>query len=71
MTDERKKTKWPLALLVMLLLYPLSIGPATWLEQHNYLPSAVMRVYQPFWNIRVDAGPGRLLRRWELFWRDL
>jgi hypothetical protein len=60
-----------LTLVVLFVAYPFSLGPATWLEEHNYIPSALMWVYRPFWNIQVDSGPGYLLRQWELYWRNL
>jgi len=55
MSDERKNTSialWAIvALVAVLLAYPLSFGPLFWLGRHEMLPESVgeplMVVYQP------------------------
>jgi hypothetical protein len=47
-SDEIRRTRW-LPFLVGLLAvgYPLSIGPAVWLEKHLNLPDEMGAIYKP------------------------
>jgi hypothetical protein len=48
-TDERHSS-WGARVvfaLMLLLLYPLSVGPVAWLTAHGYLPGFVVYVYMP------------------------
>jgi hypothetical protein len=60
------------ALLALLLVYPISIGPANWIDRHRGLPAWVTRFYAPLvdaylmtptatkvmhWYIRLWVGP--------------
>jgi len=56
--------------LVVLVLYPLSVGPMVWLETHDWIPSVVMEVYRPLWYVPLDRHPWDWLSRWESFWRN-
>jgi hypothetical protein len=51
MTDSRTKFRfgfWPIVLLGITLLYPLSFGPACWISQRTGANGAVVSaVYQP------------------------
>lgn len=48
---------WALAVAVLLILYPLSYGPAIWIDRHVRLPLAVWRFYMPVTRF-VLLGPG-------------
>jgi hypothetical protein len=54
---ERWAKRVAIALIVALIVYPLSIGPATWLDERGLLPvSAVPLIFLPlFWT--YESGP--------------
>jgi hypothetical protein len=54
---ERWAKRVAIALVVTLVVYPLSIGPATWLDERGLLPaSAVSLIFLPlFWT--YEHGP--------------
>jgi hypothetical protein len=61
---------WPVTILMIVALYPLSVGPMVWLENHDWIPSFVMNAYRPLWNVPIDRHPWDWLSRWETFWRN-
>ena len=72
MTDRKKPgvTFWASAALVLVLAYPLSFGPATWLVRHSTLPGgikvAIWSFYSPVnkainWAATRDETPACIL----------
>ena len=70
----RRRWTWYLAAVIALLLvvYPLSIGPAAWLVQHEYIPSRVARtVYMPLtFLLRQSSAIENLYGRYLELWVD-
>ena len=76
MSEERKPHFWPwitVALVAVLVLYPLSIGPATWLTNRGLLPEwavdPVESFYAPvYWLFQQSEWSYRLLAWYLDFW---
>jgi len=55
--------------VAMMLAYPLSLGPAIWLYQHNFVPgwarTAIPYIYSPLeWLAHHGPGPVRDFFNW-------
>lgn len=59
MEEQCKPTRWGLWLvvgLVLLVAYPLSMGPVSWLIDHKYLNyDTGWRPYQPIFDLTRDS----------------
>jgi hypothetical protein len=70
----RGMAKWPHAALVVLLLaYPLSLGPATWLFYRGLLPSPLATWYEPVyrpiaWAASQSSWTNSLFERYLELW---
>jgi hypothetical protein len=81
MSDERKRARFWIAVALMVAVlvgYPLSAGPATWLEAKgtrdkipNVIDSAVFYFYAPLrWYVKNGPRPvGRALEWYINLWR--
>ena len=57
---EKRRTIWPwiLSLLLMVGLYPLSFGPACWLQSRGWLDGGrLATIYQPILVAACDGPP--------------
>jgi hypothetical protein len=63
---------WTLGVLVLLVLYVLSVGPAQWMLEHGYLPGGVdtlNSMYSPLtWIVANDEFFGGAIRAYALWW---
>ena len=48
-TTDRRSGRWALYTCVALVGYVLSIGPATFLENHHLPPYSLQVIYNPLW----------------------
>ncbi|MES2788468.1 MAG: hypothetical protein V4719_02530 [Planctomycetota bacterium] len=62
MAEHRITSNWPLCIVAMILMYPLSFGPVSHLVYKGYLPRALWSVYQPV--IRVTRVTPQPIRKW-------
>jgi hypothetical protein len=77
MSNEPKKRSrkwiWWLAVLALLLLYPLSIGPAYWLAIDSPVPVVSVKTlnwfYAPVWRLWAASDWAKGLVNWYMrFW---
>ncbi|MBL4886186.1 MAG: hypothetical protein JKY95_16845 [Planctomycetaceae bacterium] len=72
--SEHKGYGWIIALVVLLLLYPLSLGPLAWLQMNGYLPESVVvvlgaTIYAPLgWLVGSNEWCGELYVWYLSFW---
>jgi hypothetical protein len=59
------------ALFILFVVYPLSMGPAWWLVRRGRLPNSTMRLYAPTtWMQKNVPGPiGDAIRWWAVIWQ--
>jgi hypothetical protein len=77
MTSDRKKPGtafWATVVVVVLVVYPLSVGPAEWMRVHGWLSKGDMQALKWFYRPLAwleTKGPepiGRLLFWYESLW---
>jgi len=67
------KAFWATVVVVMMMLYPLSVGPAEWMQRHDWIPAAGMtalkRFYIPLaWLETHSEKFGRAMFWYEQLW---
>ena len=76
MSQERKRpgpTFWTLTLVILLILYPVSMGPANWVAMQAGSPQWMLTtldvVYGPvIWLARHWPWFMNILNRWMMWW---
>ena len=70
---ESRTTLYVIGLLVLMIAYPLSLGPATWLDKSGLvsrpLMDAILSVYYPIDLLYLNSSHSQKLFDWYLdFW---
>jgi hypothetical protein len=63
---------WLAALSLLLVVYPLSVGPAVCLSNHGYIPESALTIYKPLDLVAWICPPAKWFFRWWLVvWQRL